>query len=251
MNNEKLKLIIIDDEPDSVELIESIVLEREHEYQVVATATDPMDGIKYILEHKPDVLLLDIEMPQISGFRLLEIIGRFDFQLIFITAYEQYALKAFKNKALDYILKPVSAHELLATLERASEIVRTKQNAFVVDMPEATKKMVVPTSSGYDFINIKDIVRLEADGSYTKLYFRDSNTILVSKTLKELEATINDLSFFRVHRSHIVNINCITRYEKSSSKITLIDNSEIPISRANLPIFKDMLEKRFIHLKFE
>lgn len=245
----RLNIVVIDDEIDAVELIESTISEQPDKYNVVASTTNPMTGIKLILEHKPDVVLLDIEMPQMNGFKLLEILGNFSFQLIFVTAYENHAIKAFKNNALDYILKPVSGVELFNALEKAKNIVSEKAiiNKNTEKPKSNTTRMVVPTLTGYEFINIEDIIRLEADSSYTKILI-SNKMVLVSKTLREFEFIIDFGYFFRAHRSHIINIQKIVKFDKGSSSLKMYDEAEIPISRSNLSKFRDLLSSNFIHI---
>lgn len=244
----KYSVLVIDDEKDSIDLIETLIISKKDNFDVIGKTTDPMEGLRLILAHKPDIVMLDIEMPQVNGFKLLEILGNFDFQLIFITAYDQYAIKAFKNKALDYILKPINIEELYNALDRASDIIDSFRNKISYSSNES-KKIVVPTNFTYEFIEVYSIIRIEADGSYAKILLNTDKRILVSKKLKDIEIYLNDERFFRTHRSHIINIDYIQRLEKNM----LIMNNEdmVPISRANYTSFKELVEEKFINIRFD
>ncbi|MCT4614870.1 MAG: LytTR family DNA-binding domain-containing protein [Marinifilaceae bacterium] len=243
--DDKLKIIVIDDEFDAVELLENIIKEKEQEFELVASTTKPIEGISLINKLKPDIVFLDIEMPKLNGFNLLEALGDFSFQLVFVTAYEQYALQALKNNALDYILKPVSAEEVFEALVKAKIKIQEQNLSFSISEEFKNTRMVVPTSFGYDFIDTELIIRLEADGSYTNLILKDGRTILISKTLKDIETGMRKEHLFRSHRSHIINILYIKRYEKSNNKIIMIDDAAVPISRSKLIEFKNMINSRF------
>lgn len=249
----KHKVIIIDDEADAIEAIEFIINQKGENFQILAATTNPIDGVKLILEKKPDIVFLDVEMPQLSGFKLLEIIGEFDFQLIFVTAYENYAIKAIKHNAIDYILKPVSTTEIYRALEKAETNITKESSSDKnnIRLDIASKKLVIPTISGHEFINTEEIIRFEADSSYSKIHLTSNKTVLVSKTLKELDTIIDNTKFFRTHRSHIINIYEIKRYERGGTRLIMNDESSVPISRANHQQFKNLLNDNFTHIKYE
>jgi len=177
----ELKVIIIDDEEDAIIALKSII-EISDDYKIIGQSTDPFKGLELILQKKPDVVFLDIEMPRMNGFQLLESISNIDFAIIFSTAYEQYAIKAIKSNAVDYILKPVSVTEVLNALEKVKNRKKTSQ-----EQSGKTKKLLsevnssnsnrikIPTVKGFEFIEIDQLVYFEADGSYTTAFFKDSS----------------------------------------------------------------------------
>ncbi len=245
-----LRIIIIDDEPDAIEAIESIVEINNTEYQIVAKTTDPAKGLELILLHKPDVVFLDIEMPGMNGFQLLDKISNIDFDVIFATAYEHYAIRAIKLNALDYILKPVSITEVMNALEKAKKRKQTPQDRSVnyknllsdIKSPRF-QRIKISTVKGFEFVVIDNIIRLEAEGSYTKMYLKDQEKILVSKPIKKMEEELSGTGFFKSHRSHVINLNHIRSYNSKKSTITMTDESIVPLSRRKQSSFSLLMEE--------
>lgn len=243
---ETLKAIIIDDEPKARLLLQGLLSTFCPEITVVAEAKDLPNGVKEIRKHKPDLVFLDIEMPEHSG---LELPAFFDedeihFSIIFTTAYNQYALQAFKLSAIDYLLKPIEPDELVATVQR---FLKKNKNEIVNKhvLKESlknwdTQHIALPTSNGMKFIDLKDIILFKADNSYTEIYTTSKEKFVASRTLKTFEdALCDNPQFFRCHKSYIVNTAFISDYIKGDGGYLVLKNKEnIPISPEKV---KDLL----------
>ena len=246
-----IKAIIVDDEHKARELL-CLLINRElrTKVEVHATCASVEDALKAIMEHAPDLVFLDIEMVGESGFSLLEKLeGRIDFQVIFTTAYSQYALDAFKVNALDYILKPVTPAALIKAVTKAGERLNGKKENGKDTLIEQFKKLYsyqrlgLPTDKGVIFIDINNILRCEASSNYTYIYLNNKQRIIVCRTLKQLEEALRSYSFFRIHKSHLVNLKTISGYRKGEhSNITLSDGTELPVSRNIKAEFEETLE---------
>ncbi|MCH8332257.1 MAG: response regulator transcription factor, partial [Bacteroidetes bacterium] len=214
-----IKSIIIDDEDKARKNLESLLVEFCNDVEVVAMEGTVDEGITAIKKSKPDVVL-DIKMRNETGFDLLEKMDNIDFDIIFVTAHDEYAIQAFKFSAIDYIMKPINIEDL----QNAIEKVATKQKE---DRPKMNyeilkenisrsnvgqKKIAIPTSEGLLFIQVKDIIRCEADGSYTHIFLANKDKITVSKILKEFEGLLTEYNFLRVHQSHLINLEHIKKY---------------------------------------
>jgi two-component system LytT family response regulator len=208
--------------------------------EVVAEADGYRKGMEEIRKHHPDVIFLDIQMPDGSGFRLLEELVDIDFEIIFTTAFDQFAIKAIKYSALDYLLKPIIPQELIEAVQRVekkkAENVRRKNMAVIPDgmkmQEERSHKIVLSTSEMLHVIGVDDIIRCESDNYYTYFYFIDGRKLLVSKTLKENEELLSQYNFIRPHKSHLVNVKYIKSYiRQDGGYILMIDDTRIPVSR--------------------
>jgi len=234
-----IKIIIIDDESRARIAIENIILSNLKDVEIVDRAEDVKSGLNSILKHKPNIVLLDINLPDGTGFDILRQIPKIDFKLIFITAHEEYAVKAIKFSALDYIVKPIDVSELIAAVERArNEVIDESNNlkieAFLTNfenIKNEVKKIVLKTSDSIHLVNIQNIIRCEADNNYTHFYLNDNKKILVSNTLKEYEELLGQYNFFRVHQSHLINLNYIAKFDKKDGgSLVMTDKSQIPVS---------------------
>jgi len=247
-----IKTIIIDDEQKARESISDIIRLFAENVNVVAQAEDVKTGVEAIIQHQPDLVFLDIEMPDGTGFDLLKKIGKLNFKVVFITAYQEYAVKAFKFSALDYLLKPVDPDELVAAIEKAEQSlqlqnIELKMNAFFNNMDNPSKKdkkIVLKTLESIFVVNVKDIVRCESDENYTKIFLISGKTIIVSTTLKEYDELLTDFEFFRTHKSHLINTNYINQYQKSDGGyLVMKDNSTVPIAQRKKNELMTMLQK--------
>lgn len=231
------RAIIIDDEKDSRDAINNMLINYCQNIEVVGQAGDVKAGISVISEEKPDVVFLDIRMPDGTGFDLLEQLPKINFQVIFVTAYDQYALRAIKFSAIDYLLKPVDPQQLIEAVEK----IKKKPHAFddihkkiniLLRNKNGIERITLPTFEGLKFVNIKDIVRCEAESNYTKFYLITDENILVTRTLKEFEEAFTGLDFVRVHQSHLVNTRYVDRYIKGDGgSIVMADGAEVEVSR--------------------
>jgi two-component system LytT family response regulator len=232
-----IRAIIIDDELESRNTILNILDNFCDNVSVVAQAENVSEGIIAIEKEKPDVIFLDIQMPDGSGFDLLEKTMNIGFQVIFITAYDQFALKAIKFSALDYILKPVGPQQLI---DAVNKIKAPETNINLITHKIQTllrnkngfERITLPTFEGFRFINIKDIIRCESDNNYTNFYLNSGEKILVTKTLKEYDDILSGMDFVRVHQSHLINIKFVDRYIKGDGgTLIMADSSQVDVSR--------------------
>ncbi len=233
------RTIIIDDEIKARETIVEMMKIYCKNVIIVAQAQDVKSGISAIKQYKPDLILLDIKLPDGSGFDLLKKLDIIDFKIIFITAYEQYAIKAFRFSALDYLLKPIDPEELINAVEKVDKSIgndnlNLKLDAFLSNIPNISKevkKIVLKTSDNIYLVDVQDIIRCESDRNYTMFYLVNGEKIIVSRTLKEFDELLNKYNFFRVHQSHIINLRYVVRYEKRNKNcVVMKDNSKIPVS---------------------
>lgn len=235
-----LRTVIIDDELNARQLIANILELYCPDVEVVGEAVDVSSGLNLIKEKKPALVLLDINMPDGSGFDLLKQIQDIDFNFIFITAYEQYAIKAIKLSALDYILKPINDNELIEAIEKAQLSTNRPENIesqldnyhYNINASYNEKRISINTTESVYSIKIKDILYCKSDKNYTEMYTNKTKPILISKTLKEFESLLFDYGFYRVHQSYLVNMNYVNRYEKSGlvGLAVLDDNTKLPVS---------------------
>lgn len=230
-----IRAIIIDDEQGAQVALNSLIREHCPEVEVVAIASNVDEGIARIDEHHPDVIFLDIEMPEKNGFNLLEHYKEYDFSVIFTTAYQEYAIKAIRFCALDYLLKPVRRDELVDAIERIGKLrYSSKQLKSLLDNMNTGKvdSIVLNSYSGFVHTKISEIVRFEADSNYTEVFFRDGTKLLMSKTLRNYEELLEEEGFFRCHRTHLVNLNYVKDIVKYASwNLRLENGEEVPISR--------------------
>lgn len=235
-----IKAIIVEDEKMSRETLRRMLDKYCPAVEVVAEADGYRKGMEEIRKNPPDVVFLDIQMPDGSGFRLLEEIGEISFEVIFTTAFDQFAIKAIKYSALDYLLKPIIPQDLIDAVERVEkrkEQARKRKNLDLLAQnlkteDEFRNKIVLSTSDMVHVIHVDDIIRCESDNYYTYFYFRDGRKLLVSKTLKENEELLSHHNFIRPHKSHLVNVKYIKNYIRhDGGYILMTDGSKVPVSR--------------------
>jgi two-component system LytT family response regulator len=235
-----LTAVIVEDEKKSRETLIGLLNLYCKNVKIVAEADSVRTGIDAIEKHDPDILFLDIQMPDGSGFRLLESVGKINFDVIFTTAYDQFAIKAIKFSALDYLLKPIFPDDLVEAVKKAEqkrESTVSKEGIKVllenIRRPETdSPKIVLSTSEKINVVKVRDILRCESDNYYTMYYFTDGKRLLVSKTLKENEELLSGYNFIRPHKSHLVNTIYIKSFNKQDGGyIVMTDGSTIPVSR--------------------
>lgn len=233
-----IRAIIIDDEKNGREIISELLKLYVPSVLVVAEADSVKNGLAQIIRFKPDLVLLDVQMQDGTGFELLRELDKIDFKIIFVTAYQEHAIKAFQYSAIDYILKPVSPEHLMAAISKAESLlerenINLKVSALLSNVGGAekeVKRIVLKTAERIYVVNVKDIMRCESDGSYTSFYLSDGKKILVSRLLKEFEEILNELPFFRVHQSHLVNLDYFDYFEKGQDSIIMKDKAAIPVA---------------------
>ena len=246
-----MKVIIIDDEARTRKSIADILKFSQQDLNFVAEAENVATGIAAISKYKPDLVLLDINMPDGTGFDLLKKLDNINFKIIFITAYEEYAVQAFEFSAIDYILKPVDPKKLFDAINKAHHLVEQenislKLNALFANLENsssANKKLVLKTAENIYIINTNDIIRCESDAGYTQFYLVDGKKILVSRNLKEFEDMLNGFGFYRIHQSHMINLIYIDHYSKiEGGAVVMKDNSELPVARRKKESFLKLLD---------
>jgi two-component system LytT family response regulator len=209
--------------------------------QVIAGCISGKEAIPLLKEQKPDLVFLDIEMPHINGFEMLQALPRIDFDIIFTTAYDQFAIKAIKFSALDYLLKPIDKDELAGAVDKInthpSRFISTRQLDLLLQNMQSARHgletIALPTLEGYEMVQAAHIVRCESDSNYTLIFLKNGTKILVSKTLKEVEELLEGHSFFRVHHSHLVNLNEIKKYVKGDGGyLVMSNNNAVSVSRS-------------------
>lgn len=248
-----IRALLIDDEQECLNALAFDLRNYCPEIEIVDICQGGKMGIKSIHQHKPDMIFLDIDMPIISGFDLLEMIGDIYFSVVFTTAYDKYALKAFKISATDYLLKPIDKDELKAAIKKveAKQSIKTPQDqvTFLLDQLKAldddnVKKIALPTFEGIEFINLKDIIYCEADGAYTHVHSVGGGKLYISKTLRHLEEALCDYHFFRVHNSYIVNIDYMQKYVKADGGYLLMTNGkQVKVSRSKKEKLVSLFDK--------
>jgi two-component system, LytTR family, response regulator len=234
-----IRALIIDDEPSAVKTLSLLLSHYVPEITELKSTNDPHDGLRLLKTYKPDLLFLDIQMPLMTGFGLLKQLPEINFNIIFTTAHDQYAIEAIRFSALDYLMKPIDGDELQQAIQRyiskASTAVYNKPlyNNFLHNIHAADRKgfkLALPTTQGTFFYHTEEIIRLEGESNYTKFFFTNNKTLLTSKTLKEYEEILCNHGFIRIHKSHIINKAHVVNYS-GDGMLTLVDNSKVEISR--------------------
>lgn len=236
----ELRSVIIDDEEKSRQNLKNLLRAHCTDMNVIGESCSAKDGAELIQAMQPDLVFLDIEMPGGSGFDLLQSLrGMSCFEVIFVTAYDQYGMEAVKACAIDYVLKPISVVDLKEAVLKAEQHIypkkenkRLKELVANMERIDKDKRIALPLSDKMEFIRVKDIVRLEADGNYTHFYISGNLHLLVCKTLKEYDELLSPFGFIRTHQSHLINIYRIAAYfKKEGGYLLMEDQSTVPISK--------------------
>lgn len=246
------EVLILEDEPHQSEFLTGMLSEYASEFTVVATAGSIEEGRRLLERHRPDLVFMDVLMPPHTSFDLLYTLPNIPFEVIFTTSYEEFAVKAFRLSAVDYLVKPFARQDLVEALykfkqrrtsrEASQNLQALLQNARAQRPDQA--KIALPTLTGFIFVNVKDIIRCESDNTYTTFYTVDKRKIVVSKTLKECEKLLTDYDFFRVHNCHLINVAHIAEYVKGEGGILIMsDHSTIDVSRRRKDEFLKLLKK--------
>jgi two-component system, LytTR family, response regulator len=244
-----IRSVIVDDELKSRESLKKILLSFCDNVEVLATCQSVTEGLEVINQLKPDVVFLDVQMQGETGFDLLEKIPTIDFDVIFTTAHSEYAIKAIKFSAIDYLLKPIDVEELQKALEK----VRQKQNGSILERMQQllqnikspttdNYKLALPTTEGLTFIKVNDVLYLKASGNYTEIFMRDGQKYLVSRHLKEYDDLLTEQNFFRVHHSSLINLNYIKNYVRGDGGyVVMTDNASLDVSRRKKDAFLEKI----------
>ncbi|MEM7086777.1 MAG: LytTR family DNA-binding domain-containing protein [Bacteroidota bacterium] len=238
--------ILVDDEFSALNGLRQKLEKFFPKLTLLQTFQKPEEAIKFLEKQQPDLVFLDIEMPRINGFELLSKLSKISFQVIFVTAYSEYALDALKKNAVDYVMKPVDNDELISAVNKAKTIILERKemdaNENLVKLLSETlnrnNKLIVPTSKGMSFIPQEEVLHLEGYEGYTKIHLANSTEILSSYNLGKFEKMLEN-SFFKCHKSHIVNIAKVRSFE-NEGYIVLENNHRVPISKANRKVFLNL-----------
>lgn len=243
-------IILLDDEKHCTDILQNLIPRVSSEYQIIGVFNDPLEALAFIPEHEVDLLFLDIEMPKMNGFRLLDKILPASFDIIFTTAYDQYAIRAFDYSAIHYLLKPITEKAIVKALmswEQRKRKVNEEQwqllQGVVANADASPEKIALPTGTGFEILEIKDIVRCQSENNYTSFFFENGKKTLICRTLKEVEMMLSNHSFFRVHQSHLINgkfVKNISRQE--GGMLMMVDGTSIPVSRQKRNHINDLLD---------
>ncbi len=251
-----ISCIIIDDEINARETLEKIILRYFNDkIHVIYAAGSVKEGVEAINKFKPELVFLDVEMPVENGFKLFDYINTINFDVIFTTAHTQYAIEAIKYAALDYLLKPINYIDLLDALKRLERKQIMMNNQVRIETllynlnSESDKfnKIALPTNTGFRLENLNNIMYCVADENYTNIYLVKKEKILITRTLKAIEELLPPANFFRIHKSHIVNLNFIKTFNKSENTITLTDGTSLDVAMRRTEEFINILTNKQQH----
>lgn len=244
-----ISAFLVDDEPNNLENLKFLLENDCTGIEVLGTASDGPAAREWLLQHHADVVFLDINMPGESGFEMLEKLGTVRFLVVFVTAYNEYALKAIKASAVDYLLKPVSINELQQAVEKLQQKLLAKdhgthEQALVQELlrnlqsSQQSLKIALPQLGGTTFLDVCSIVSLQADGNYTIIHCKDLQKKVITKTLKDFEEILDDHQFVRIHKSHIVNLDYVKEFSTADGGIVkMTDGNVWGVSRRQLDLF--------------
>ena len=243
-----IRSIIIDDEQHCVRSLLSDLQQHCPSIEVAATCSSAKEGIMAIKKLNPDLVFLDVEMPWMNGFELLEVLGEIKFSIIFTTAHDEFAARAFRISAVDYLLKPIDADDLKAATQKVERKMEEGSNLQHISnllrnmrQPSADQKIALPQREGYEFVDVSSIIYCQAEGAYTKVFIRDKKPMLISRTLGDVEELLPPEIFQRVHHSTLVNITYVSQFLRSDGGYVVLKSGErLSVSKAK----KDMLMAR-------
>jgi two-component system LytT family response regulator len=245
-----MKAIIVDDEKHCRDVLRLLLQRHCPQVEVQAACPDGAEALKAIEQYEPDLVFLDIEMPGMNGFDLLAACPSDAFEVIFTTAYNEYAIKAIRHNALDYILKPVDKDELIQAVRRAEQAAASRSQGRLQNLMQYLSRqktgdrVALPTLEGLQFVQSDQIYYCESDGGYTYFYLTDGKSILISKTLKEVEEVLESKGFCRVHHGYLINLKYVQKYIRGDGgEVIMANNKSIPVSRNKKQDFLNLLEK--------
>ncbi|MDC3388733.1 response regulator [Flavobacteriaceae bacterium] len=245
-----IKTIIIDDEKSARNVLANLLERASSDIEIVATCCDLEQGVEQIKKTKPNVVFIDVQMPNYAGYEISKFFDTIDFEIVFVTAYDQYAIKAFELNAIDYLVKPINRNKLALTLEKLANTLTNKaeladyQTLLKTIRNKDFKKIVIPELGNRRVVNLADIIAIEADGAYSAIHLKGNNIITTSKNLKYFEEVLpNGRLFFRSHRAWIVNLEYIELINKTKLSITLADGTILAkIARARIHDFEHIIK---------
>ncbi|HYG18173.1 MAG TPA: LytTR family DNA-binding domain-containing protein [Ohtaekwangia sp.] len=247
-----IKTILIDDEVSGLETLRMAVEKYCPDISIEGSYQSPVEGLQAIRHDKPDLVFLDVQMPQLSGFDVLQQASSSPFEVIFVSAHDQYAIKAIRFSALDYLLKPIDVDELIQSVKRVKESLNKKNSLYryqsVLNNIQLgsgrIERLAVPAADGIDFFNTADIIYCKADGSYTTLVMTNQQDVIVCKNLKDFENLLAHSGFCRVHHAHLINLRHVQKYIRGDGGyVILTGNHHVDISRRKKDEFLQLLDK--------
>ena len=248
-----MRTILLDDEPDALNSLKIIINEYIPEIEIVGIFSNPKEALIKIPELEPELLFLDIHMPEINAFQLLEMLPHRNFHIIFATAYDEYAIKAFKYNAIDYLLKPINVKEVVNSIKRIKEnqdefkdTYEIKYKALLDTMKNenhSSEKMIISTIEGIHYVKPSDILYIIADSNYSKIIFKNAHPLSISKKLKALQEDLPQGIFFRNHHSYLVNLNYVQKYVRNNGgTIEIVNGDKIPLARRKRNEFHEKMK---------
>jgi two-component system LytT family response regulator len=243
-----INAVIVDDEPKAIQSLSWELTNFSDEITILDTFSSPENALEFLKHNTPDCLFLDIQMPTMDGFQFLDKLTNRDFPVIITTAYDEYAIKALKHEAIDYLLKPIDSDDLNDTIEKIKKfnskplsIDRLEQLLLNINNAPAKQKVTINADGKLIFININDILFVQSDGNYSTIYLKNNKKKVVTKKLKDINAILPQSSFFRTHNSYIVNLHKIKEYLKTEGYLIMESNHKIPVARQRKSEFLDKI----------
>ena len=242
-----IKAVIVDDEPKAIQSLSWELNNFSDQIQVVETFSDPHEAITYLNSNTPDCLFLDIQMPTMDGFQFLDKLYNTEFAIVITTAYNEYAIKALKHEAIDYLVKPIDSDDLEDTLKKVRKFNSRLVNSTKIEEAlknfnshHNKKKITINTDGKLIFVDVDDIIMAESDGNYSTIFMENGQKLVVTKKLKEVNSILPDNYFFRIHNSYIINLNKIKEFIKNEGYVVMTSNHKVPVARQRK---SDFLEK--------
>lgn len=254
-----IRTIIIDDEPSAVNVLTLLLKKKcKEDVAVIATSNSPLEGKALIEQHKPDLVFLDIEMPGMTGVDLLRSFSNPTFRVIFVTAFDAYAVEAFRLSVIDYLLKPLEGEDVVRAVQKIKKDIPKNENQVTEQLRQLEKLLLqnsVSTESRIGigmmdkiiFVNIPDILYCEATGSYTNVYLHDGKKMMASKLLGEFESQLSNYRFYRIHHSYLINLNRIKEFQRHDGGYVIMENNiQLEVSQRKRKDFLDVIQDRLL-----
>jgi len=248
-----IRVVLIDDESQSRKTLQVLLQDYCPQIEIIGEANGVLTGFKLLQKMTPDVIFLDVHMDDGTGFDLLNKFPNPNFQVIFTTAFDEFAIKAFQYNAIDYLLKPIDVDDMLRAVDKITPSIKEgNYENQIANLLETNKtgrfaKIAIASNEGLHFLELANIIRIESEGNYTTFHLLNGKRIVVAKTLKSFEELLVDEDFFRPHQSHIINLRHVAKIlKKDGGYLLMKDDSEIPISRSKKELFMNLVKDRFI-----
>jgi len=243
-----INAVIVDDEPKAIQSLSWELTTFSNEISIIATFTSPENALEFLKHNTPDCLFLDIQMPTMDGFQFLDHLINRDFPVVITTAYDEYAIKALKHEAIDYLLKPIDSDDLNQTIEKIKKfnsktftLDKLEQILVNINSAQVQQKVTINSDGKLIFLNVDEIIFVQSDGNYSTIYLKNNKKKVVTKKLKDINAILPQYSFFRTHNSYIVNLYKIKEFLKTEGYLIMESNHKIPVARQRKSEFLDKL----------